>query len=205
MRCLTEPSHFAQQMSNHKDTKSEDGGHDGRGDTGEKNRQTDHNRQLQEDEVNGGERSKISGAQVPRLVVEGNIKPNGHNDGIDEKRKNQAQVFTDNKFKATYRLGEDMENGPPFNFLRYQTDADEDGHNQPEDRDRAQAEIDDDDFLNAHRNAAAKNSATDHQQGKDDEVIKNLVPHCLLERMKSNCDNTVHRFSRPPVDWVRLS
>ena len=100
-----------------------------------------------------------------------------HQRCIDRQRHQQSQILSRKKFPAPHGLGQNAVERAFLNLLVNEAYADEYRHHQSEERNRAEAEIDDHQALDADRNLAYEHRSGHHKQREEDQVVEHAVAH----------------------------
>src|SRR5262249_23267696 len=111
-------------------------------------------RELDERQHERVEEQWVGGRPLPRLnetlrrtpthIGEHRVKRQGHDREIDGERQQQAGVFPEHELWTADRLGEQTVDAALLDLFRHETNADEDGDEETEDRRRGEPEVLDD-------------------------------------------------------------
>src|SRR5208337_4588165 len=90
-------------------------------------------------------------------------------------------------------LGEDVINRPAIDLLGNQSDTNEDRDEQAEYGNGPEAQVDQDDLLDTHRDASQKDRRTNHQEGEDNQVVEDTFAHGFLEGPQRDGYDSCHK------------
>src|SRR5690349_20855904 len=120
------------------------------------------------------------------LKVQHRQQPRCHDDGIDEQCETESQILTQQELEPSNRLGDNGVDGFLFDLLADQADADENRDQHSIEIDTPQPNIQDQPMKLPERQSHQYQRAADHQEGKDQEVVEQLISKILAKGVE--CD-----------------
>ncbi len=166
------------QVPDEVEAEGEERAQDGRREGGEEDGHRRDEHQLEEDVGDGHEEA---GLDLERVGVDDGQEDRGHGRRHDEERQDEAEELAQDELGPVQGLGQQGEDRLLVDLLVHEPRADEDGHQDAEDRDRGQADVLDDLDPVADRQDGQDPAGDDADGGEEEEQVEDAVALGFLE------------------------
>ena len=140
---------------------------------------------------------------APRHVGKNGVQRHRHDDDVDGERQHQAGVLANDDFVPANRLGQEIVDAPPLDFLEHQSDPNEYGDEEPENGHGRQSEVLDDLQVLPGRQLTEDQRRAHQQNGERDQVVEHFVADRFAEAVDRDPAERGHVPS--PTCWTKKS
>src|SRR5262249_31642299 len=149
-----------------------------------------NHQELENGEVNRDQQAPIGSSHLAFDNQQCQEQSQGHQRCVDQKSQHQAEVFPGNEFPAPHRTVKNGRKSLLIDCVPDYTDADEDGDDHSEQRNRTQSHVDQDQALNVDGNLPEQRRTGYKNQSKDNQVVQNPVAYRFAKRIQCNGGKT---------------